>query len=42
LLPNRKSVLVLAAARETSRQVVPGQALAHPVHTTPALREGQD
>jgi len=42
LLPNRKSVLVLAAVTGTSRQVVPGGALAQPMSPTPAMREGHD
>jgi cytochrome c-type biogenesis protein CcmF len=42
LLPNRKSVLVLAAVEGASRQVVPGQALAQSMSPTPAMREGHD
>jgi cytochrome c-type biogenesis protein CcmF len=42
LLPNRKSVLVLAAVPGTSRQVVPGQALTQSISPTPVMREGHD
>jgi cytochrome c-type biogenesis protein CcmF len=42
LLPNRKSVLVLAAVQQTSPQAIPGQTLAQPFRPTPAMREGHD
>jgi cytochrome c-type biogenesis protein CcmF len=42
LLPNRKSVLVLSAVRETSRQPLPGETVAQPLRPTPAMREGHD
>ena len=42
LLPNRKSVLVLSAVRQTAPQTMAGQALAQPLRPTPAMREGHD
>jgi len=42
LLPNRKSVLVLSAVRETAPQAITGQALVQPFHPKPAMREGHD
>jgi cytochrome c-type biogenesis protein CcmF len=42
LLPNRKSVLVLAAVPGTVPQAMAGQALAQPFTPRPAMREGHD
>jgi cytochrome c-type biogenesis protein CcmF len=42
LLPNRKSVLVLAAVPGTVPQGIAGQALAQPFTPRPAMREGHD
>ena len=42
LLPNRKSVLVFSAVRESSRQPLPGETVAQPLQPTPAMREGHD
>ncbi len=40
LLPNRRSVLVLAAVQQP--QALAGQPLAQPFHATPAMREGHE
>jgi cytochrome c-type biogenesis protein CcmF len=42
LLPNRKSVLVLSAVQESSRQPLPGEPMTQPLRPTPAMREGHD